>query len=120
MSAGAATRSSVPALERRKDMMNLLKIVPFALAFGLLSDASAQESQWSIDQPVATIPKTPLQGRIFGKEFKLKSATIGKVALTLSSTGEPWPDGELIIFIGHLRQIPFGSVRRVLAFRAHP
>ena len=78
--------------------------VQYALALcvvlGSLCSVQAQGDQWAIDKPVDKIPDTPLAGRIFGKEFKLKSATVTKHTLALASTGRRWPDGKLTIFIG--------------------
>ncbi len=60
------------------------------------------DSAWSIDKPLAAIPDKPLTGQLFGKDFKLKSASIDKISLTLeseASDGSSWADRQLVIFL---------------------
>jgi hypothetical protein len=80
--------------------MKALSISILVLVIAVLSGASAQDTLWSIDKPLDSVPDVPVRGQIFGKEFMLDSATINDHALTLSSKGRTWPDGELIIFVG--------------------
>lgn len=78
-------------------------ILPLILLLGAPAPAaSGQEAGWSIDAPVAKIPKAKLRGQIFGRTLAEYTATFGDHGITLQSKERVggWPASEVLIFVG--------------------
>lgn len=68
-------------------------------AFSLAVSANPN---WTIDQPMETIPDTPLTGSIFGKSYTQGNIEVSGHTMTIRSVEKIgyWPEMEVVIFVG--------------------